>query len=332
MNVMYAADNGYAEIAAVSMESLLDMNRSFNKITIFFVEDAITDENKCRLVRTAEKYGREIIFLPKPDIRMICDTELRTLRWSDSAYSRLFLDILFCNYPEVHKLLYLDCDTLVVNGIQELWEEDVNGYLGAAVWECMSNMHKRIIGAKPSDNYINTGMILFNVDRWKSEKISTTCTEFIKKYKGKTEYVDQGVINGTVSNRMKIINPRYNLTALSWDFSYDEMRQYRKPEFAYEKNVWEEAINNPAIIHFTTSFLSTRPWFEGDDTPWTQKWREYKAQSEWKDEPLKIMKDKGNHEMKIKVFNRIPRRIGISMAGFLHAYLKPMAYALKAWI
>ena len=328
MNVMYAADDGYAEIAGVSIESLLDKNRDVESITIFFVEDRISEENKSSLNRTVEKYKRKIEFIPKPDIRSLCGTELTTLRWSDSAYSRLYLDVVFKDYPDIHKLLYLDCDTLIVDSLEDLWNEDVGDYLGAAVFECMSNMHKRIIGAKPSDNYINTGVILFNVDRWKAEKVIKLCTEFIKKYRGSTEYVDQGVINGTVSNRFKIVNPRYNLTALSWDVSYEEMQVYRKPDHGYSKEVWEEAKKHPAVIHFTTSFLSIRPWLEGSSTPWTIKWREYKAQSEWKDEPLRTTKKSSSR--KIKAFNMLPRKAGIAVAGALHAYAKPVVYELKA--
>ena len=330
MNVMYAADDGYAEIAGVSIESLLDSNRETKDISVYFVEDKISNQNKERLRTTVEKYGRSITFIPKPNIRSLCGTELTTLRWSDSAYSRLYLDIVFKDYPDIHKLLYLDCDTLIVDNLESLWNEDINDYLGAAVFECMSNMHKRIIGAKPSDNYVNTGVILFNVDRWKSEGISKVCTEFIKKYKGKTEYVDQGVINGTVVNKMKIVNPRYNLTALSWDFTYEEMQVYRKPHHGYDKATWTEAVSNPAILHFTTSFLSIRPWFEGSNTPWTDKWILYRNNSEWNYKPKRQMKHKSMRNLKLQIFKKIPRRFGIAMAGFMHAYIKPVAYVLIA--
>ena len=235
MNVMYAADDGYVEIAGISMESLLAQNESMENITIFFVEDNISDQSKQKLIKTVGKYGRDLIFIAKPDIRKMCDTQLTTLRWSDSAYSRLYLDILFENYPDVHKLLYLDCDTLVTAPLDDLWNENIDDYLGAAVLECMSDMHKRIIGRTSKDNYINTGMLLFNVNRWKNEGISKVCTDFIKRHNGKTEYVDQGVINGTVCDRLKIVNPRYNLTALSWDFNYDEMQIFRKPSLRSKK-------------------------------------------------------------------------------------------------
>lgn len=324
MNVMYAADDNYVEIAGISIESLLANNTDINELVVYFVEDEISEINRTRLVNTMNKYGRKLIFIPKPDISTLCGTELLTLRWSDSAYSRLYLDLLFKDYPEVHKILYLDCDTLIMDSLCELWNENVDDYLGAAVLECMSNMHKRILGKNPKDNYVNTGMILFNVDRWKSENISKTCTDFIKKYKGKTEYVDQGVINGTVSNRFKIIDPRYNLTAMSWDLTYEEMQVYRKPSFGYDKETWEKAVDNPAVIHFTTSFLSVRPWFVGSSTPYTDLWDQYHDRSEWKD----CGKKEKSISKTVKILKRMDRRIMIALTGFVHSYIKPLYFQI----
>ena len=182
MNIMYAADDGYAEIAGVSIESLLDHNRAVNNITIYFVEDGISEKNKERLRNTVKKYDREIIFIPKPNMRNLTGTSLLTLRWSDSAFSRLYLNHVFKDYPDIHKVLYLDCDTLIMDDLTNLWEEKIEGYLGGAVYECMGNMHKRILGAKKSDVYINTGVMLLNVDKWIEENVSSICSNYIEAF------------------------------------------------------------------------------------------------------------------------------------------------------
>lgn len=327
MNVMYAMDDNYVEIAGVSMESLLDKNREVEELRLIIVTDGISNISRKKLRNTAEKYGREIIFIEKPDIRGLTGTSLTTLRWSDSAFSRLYADQILKEYPDIDKVLYLDCDTLVMDNLEALWNTDIREYVAAGVLECMGNWHKRIIGIKPSDNFFNSGVLLMNIDKWRNEHIAQKCTDYIRSRKGKIEYVDQGVVNGVLTRRMKVLNsPRYNLTALSWDFSYEEMLIYRKPDHGYSKQKWERAKNNPAIIHFTTSFLSTRPWYEGSHTPYTKLWRMYKAKSEWEDEPLRIMKNKAGHDKKIWAFNFLPRRMAVSIAGILHSYFKPIAF------
>lgn len=329
MNVMYAADDNYAEIMGISILSLLKNNTQISDIDIYIVEDGISLDNIKKIQDMIEVYHRNVFFFKKPDIRGKLGVELKTLRWSDSAYSRLFLKELFKEYKSVKKLLYLDCDTMIVSSLQELWETDINDNLGAACLECMSNMHKRIIGAKKTDNYINTGMLLLNVEKWINDNIEAEVSEFIKKYHGKTEYVDQGVINGTVSNQFKLVSPRYNLTALAYDFTYEEMQIYRKPQFGYSEREWKKAVENPVVIHFTTSFLSVRPWYEGSEHPYAKMWKEYHEESPWKDASYRKIKNRKSRDRKEQLYNRTPRWIAVRIAGVLHSYVKPIVYLIK---
>ncbi len=329
MNVMYAADDNYAEIMAVSILSLMESNRTIDEINFYIVEDQISQDNLDKLRKMIESNGRTVQFIPKPDIRGMLGVELLTLRWSDSAYSRLFLKELFGEDSLVKKLIYIDCDTLIVDSLEEVWKEDIDAFLGAGCLECMSNMHKRIVGAKKTDNYLNTGFLVFNVEKWIQDDIQTLVSEFIRQYKGKTEYVDQGVINGTVSNRFKLIDPRYNLTALAYDFTYEEMQIYRKPQFGYDKETWEQAIKKPVTIHFTTSFLSIRPWFSGSKHPYAKLWEEIHGRTPWKDMPYREMKNREKRDKHEDLYRKVPRWLAVRVAGFLHAYVKPIVYVLK---
>ncbi len=328
MNVMYAADDNYAEIMGVSIKSMMQTNK-WCKIHFYLVEDNISRRNKDKLERMIIQDGNVVTFIPKPNIRKMLGVELKTLRWSDSAYSRLFLEELFGKECSMEKLLYMDCDTLIVDSLKDLWDMDITDYIGAACLECMSNMHKWIIGAKPEDNYINTGMLLFNVKRWITENIQDVEVEFIRKYCGRTEYVDQGVINGTISNRFILVSPRYNLTTLAYDFTYEEMQIYRKPHFGYTKKEWEEAVKNPAVVHFTTSFLSVRPWYKESMHPYAQKWKEIHGQTLWKNKSYRKLKHCKSKEIKEKVYRKLPRRLAVEGAGVLHAYVKPLFYKIR---
>lgn len=328
MNVMYAADDNYAEIMAVSILSLLETNKGVRNVRFFIVEDGISSDNIQKLTFMIQKYGSKVEFIKKPDVRSKLGVELKTLRWSDSAYSRLFLQELLAAYPEVHKILYLDCDTLIADDLSKLWNTDISSYLGAACLECMSNMHKLIIGLRKDDNYINSGMLLLNVDRWIEENIQQTLCNFLRKYKGKTEYVDQGVINGTISNRFLLIDPRYNLTSLAYDFTYKEMQIYRKPQFGYSEEEWNNAVSHPVVIHFTTSFLSIRPWFDGSKHPYAPQWKEIHDRTPWVGCKMRSLKERKKRDRKENIYRKLPRGLAVRIAGFLHAYVKPIVYML----
>jgi lipopolysaccharide biosynthesis glycosyltransferase len=328
MNIMYATDDNYAEIMAVSALSVIENNRD-EELHFYIVEDSISTENLEKIRTMVETEGAKITFIKMPNFRGKLGVELKTLRWSDSTYSRLFLKELFGEKPEVDKLLYLDCDTLIVDSLRELWDTDISDCLGAACLECISNMHKKIISAKKTDNYVNAGMLLLNVRRWIDEDIETITSEFIRKYKGKTECVDQGVINGTVSNRFKLVSPRYNLTALAYDFTYEEMQIYRKPQFGYSKEVWENAVKNPAVVHFTASFLSIRPWFEGSKHPYAAKWKETHDRTPWANNSYRVLKNRDKRDRKEQLYRKLPRGLAVRGAGFLHAYIKPIIFKIK---
>lgn len=326
MNILYASDDNYAEIMGTSIVSLLENNKDIDDINIFIVQDQISENNQKKITELVSSYNRKATILDKPDIRGMLGVELKTLRWSDSAFSRLFLKKLFGSNTTIDRILYLDCDVMIVDSLKQLYEMDIEGYLGAACLECMGNNHKKIIGRNPENNYLNSGVLLVNVKKWIKDDIDTLEGNFIKRYKGKIEYVDQGVINGTISDSFKIVSPRYNLTAMAYDMTYEEMQIYRKPSFGYSKEEWENALINPAIVHFTTSFLSIRPWYEGSKHPYAAKWMEYHEMTLWKKTGYRVLKDAKKRENKIKLFKIFPRNIGIYIAGFLHCYIKPIMF------
>lgn len=326
MNVLYASDDNYAEIMGTSIVSLLENNKDADNIRIYIVQDQISDENQHKIKDIITSYKREVIFIDKPDIRGMLCVELKTLRWSDSAFSRLFLKKIFGEKAAIDRILYLDCDVMVVSSLKELYETDINNWLGAACLECMGDFHKRVIGRNPNNNYVNSGVLLVNVKKWIEEDVDTIESNFIKMYEGNIEYVDQGVINGTISDEFRLVGPQYNLTSMAFDMSYEEMQIYRKPSFGYSKEEWEYALRHPAIIHFTTSFLSIRPWYKGSDHPYAMQWMEYHKKTLWESPGYRVLKNAKKQEQKRKLFNLFPRKIGIFIAGILHCYIKPLNY------
>lgn len=329
MNVMYAADENFVEILGVSMMSLMECNKRMEQIHFFIVPDGISIENISKLRSIVEKYHREITFLEKPDVGKKTGVTKNSGRWSDSAYSRLFMEELFIPYPEIKKILYLDCDILVVSSLQELWETDIDDFPGAACMECMGNLHKKALGLEKTDPYFNSGVLLLNMERWRMEKAGDAFDAFIREYGGKTEYADQGIINGAVGKQLKVLEPRYNLTTLAYDFSWEEMQIFRKPEFGYSREEWRKAVENPALIHFTTSFLSLRPWQEGSMHPYAGKWKEYHDRSPWKDVPLRNYSGRKRKEFVSRIYHSIPGKLPIRIAGFLHSYVKPLRFLIE---
>ena len=83
------------------------------------------------------------------------------------------------------------------------------------------------------------------------------------------------------------------------------------------------------MVHYTTSFLSKRPWIEGCQHRYVDVWLKYKMQSPWKDEPLwKDNTGKGKR-VTVEVLKKLPRKVMIRMCGFAQAYGRPWRNRLR---
>ena len=328
MNIVYASDNNFAEILGISMISLFENNKDCEEIVVYILDDGIDEDNKSKLNAIAEQYGRILVLNRIPNLHELAGVEIHTnARWSLSTFSRLFLEKIL---PEdVHKALYLDCDMLINDSLTEMYNTELGEYYCGGVRDCISDNHKANIELNPSDNYINAGMMLIDLDNWRKNSACKSFVGFINKYGGNTPYVDQGVINGTISNKIKILDFRYNCYTAAFDFSYKELLKYRKPSEFYSETEVVEAVKNPAIVHFTTSFLSLRPWVEGCKHPYVGEWLRYKAMSPWADVPIRKDNRSGKKKLAVKIFNALPRGLAVGIAGILHARVVPMMRGRK---
>lgn len=323
MNIVYASDNNFAEILGISMISLFENNKECSEITVYILDDGIDKVNKEKLDFIGEKYGRKIFFEKIPNLHELAGVEIHTnSRWSLSTFSRLFLEKIL---PEnFQKVLYLDCDILINDSLEDMYNTELGEYYCGSVWDCISDGHKANVGLSSSDNYINAGMMLISLDNWRRNNLCDKFIEFINSYGGDTPYVDQGVINGTISKHIKILDLRYNCYTAVFDFTYGDLIKYRKPSEYYSESEFENAKNAPAIVHFTTSFLSLRPWVEGCKHPYAGEWLKYKAMSPWADVPLRKDNRSGKKKLAVKIYKALPNGLAVDIAGILHAWVVPM--------
>ena len=142
MNVMYASDDNYSWLMGISMISLFENNKESKEINVYLFGDNIVEENKQKLHVIAEQYNRSLKIIDVNDLKL--PEKLYTSRYPKSAYSRLFAYDLLPN--EVKKIIYLDCDIIVMGNLQDLYERDTSGFAFMAVQDYLSNGYKKKIG------------------------------------------------------------------------------------------------------------------------------------------------------------------------------------------
>ena len=324
LHVVYASDDRFAEILGVSLTSLYENNKGMEQIYVYVLDSRISEKNKKKLESVSTRYERnDIQWIPAKDISEELNMEISVDRGSLSQYARLFVSSVLP--ADLERVLYLDCDIIINQPLDELWNLDMHRKTIAALKDAFSKWYRMNIDLKPKDIMFNSGVMLIDLKRWKEQKVEKRLMKFIASKNGKIQQGDQGALNAVLSHDIYCFEPRFNSVTIYYDFSYEEMLVYRKPPEFYTEEQVKAAVDNPVIIHFTTSFLSRRPWLKGCEHRYVGEWMKYKDLSPWNDSPLcKYKKATGFRGIGIRLSKKMPRKLMIVVCGIAQAYGRPV--------
>lgn len=281
--VAYAADDRYAKYLGISMLSLFRTNAHFETIEVFVLDCGITEANKEKLRLIAAEHNRRICFIPMEKAISGLDLNMGARKISVASYARLFLATAI---PESHhKILYLDCDTIVCDSVSDFWNTQLDGALIAGVRDTVDRLFMEKIHLDPQEYYINAGILLVNLAEWRRRELLSEFMEFIRSFEGNVPHHDQGTINGVCKQGKKIAPPRYNVTSNIFSFSAKVIKKMYAMDSFYTQQELEEAIQRPCILHFTTGLFG-RPWEENCTHPLRQEYHKVAQASPWRDDPL----------------------------------------------
>lgn len=321
--IVYASDDKFAEILGCSLVSLYENSKDMEKITVYIFDAGISDVNKAKLQQITRNYkNRNIIFIRGKDISERLSMKITVDRGSLSQYARLFVS---SELPQtLNRVIYLDCDTIVNQSIRELWNLDIQGKTIGALMDAFSRYYRANIGLEDNDILFNSGVMLIDLEKWREKNVERRLMDFIVKRHGRIQQGDQGALNYVLAHDTYCFEPRFNSVTIFYDFSYEEMMTYRKPPAFYTKEQICEAVENPVLIHFTSSFLSKRVWMKGCKHRYVEKWLQYKQMSPWCNQPPWDDDRPLWRRVSAKMILCMPRRLGIGTAGILQAYARPI--------
>lgn len=212
--IFLAADDNYAAPLSVTICSI---KRSASKEYIYDIRvltAGLSDENRRRLVNEST----DNINISIVDITEALKEEkgkLSHLRdyYSESIYYRLFIPRL---YPELERAVYIDCDTVVLKDIAELYFTELgDALLAAAADECIPGIEEfseyveNWVGI-PRDEYFNSGVLVMNLSLMRSEGIAELIFENIEKHSFDTIAPDQDYLNFFCRGRVCFLPPSWN--------------------------------------------------------------------------------------------------------------------------
>ena len=240
MNVIYACDENYAAITAVSAASAARHNPGVS-ITLLGKK---LDAKSIQLVQAAvENFNGSFRHVDVEDRLLKISSTGANPYFSYAAYARIFVaDIL----PDIDgKVLYLDSDTFVLKPLDGLFATDMGSSPLALAPDVCPQAYSRYVGLKKGETYYNTGVALFNLANWRKNDCTARFMREIAAPSAPNPLGDQDII-------VRLFNEEITPLKPEWNFLSQYVLLSRKVE--------------PAILHFSGNTLG-RPWFAGSRHP-----------------------------------------------------------------
>jgi lipopolysaccharide biosynthesis glycosyltransferase len=141
------------------------------------------------------------------------------------------------------RILYLDCDIMVIESLSTLFQINLQGNTAAAVADLMKpwkGNHDRLKELGVSfGNYFNSGVILFDMSKANASRIWERTESELERRAWRR--ADQDVLN-------KVLASQWLRLPIKWNFTNP---------FHYRKSI------KPAIVHFAGGGFGGRPWYRG---------------------------------------------------------------------
>ena len=287
MNILYASNDGFARHLGTSMYSLFDKNRGAKTITVYVLSLGLSEENIGKLQTIANIFNRELVILELGDIRKRFDFDVDTGGYDISIMGRLFMGEML---PEhVDRVLYLDCDTVIVRSIENMWKEPLGGaILGAVMEPTIYEAVKESIGLEKEDGYYNSGVLLVDLKRWREERIQEKLMQFLKEKGGALFASDQDLLNGALKGRIHTLMPVCNFFPNYRYFSYKTLVEHAPSYREVSKEAFKLAKKHPRIIHYMGD---ERPWIRGNLNHYRLAYEKYLALTPWAGTPKETGKE-----------------------------------------
>ncbi len=316
IKVISATDSRYVQHLGVTFVSLLENTAEKDRIELYVIDGGLSDRDRELLKLCVAGYGCKLHFLAINS--WLYEKFAESPSASAATYFRIFVPDLMD--ASIEKVIFLDCDIVVVEDIKYMWDVDVSGHFLAAVEDCgvedsglYGITHKKNLKMAKKDRYFNAGVLLINLAKWRENHVSEKVRDFLIKNPDKASFADQDGLNTVLKNQWLPLPRVWNQQVTFWEL-------YRQ-----KKVIWEdmkEALKRPCIIHYTTSYyIRTKPWKYMDMHPNKREYYRYLSLTPWKDY---VPNDRSFRNMLYKNFSRtfIGKRIikYVELVNYLYGY------------
>jgi len=281
MDVVYVSNEKYAPHLGVSLYSLYDRNTEEDNLNVTVFSTGLSSSSVENLEQIAEEFGRQISISDLTDLRDRLSFDADTGRFDISTLGRFFIGDLLP--VTTQRVIYLDCDTVILHPLTKMWNTDLKGKLLAAVQEPTIYPEVRsYLGMKKDEAYFNAGVFLADLTRWRAEKIRRKLILYYRSIEKESLFHDQDAINGLLKGEIRNLSPAWNFFTNYRYFHYRDLTGMSSSYRVIPEDAFEKAKKHPAVVHFAGD---ERPWKAGSLNYYGQAYRMYLELTPWRGTP-----------------------------------------------
>lgn len=261
-------DSRFTMQCCTMLTSLARSNKGVG-LHVYVIEAELDADGRGQVERCARKLGINVTFL-HIDRGAIAD-RLRTFdgHITEAAYYRLFTARLLPE--ELDKVIYLDCDLIVVGSLMPLWETDITGHPVGCVedqWSGKPDYYERL-GYDSRWTYFNSGVLLINLDWWRRYDTAGQALDILATHDA-LRFYDQDVLNILFHESKLLLPYRYNVQ--------DGFLRRRPKIMPASLDAMRRDIREPVVIHFTGAH---KPWQYRSVSPYKPLFLHFLDQTQW---------------------------------------------------
>lgn len=277
LTIVCAADDKYSMPLTVTLRSVITNLKSYRKVVVFVIDGGIHQANKRKILNslTTEQVDLEIHWAPaRADL-------LEKMKVSGHVTIATYFRLLIPNLlpDSFNKVIYLDSDLIINEDLGKLWDADLGDHHLLAVQdssvplvsspEGLANYQE--LGIPANFKYFNGGVLVINLDKWRTENVSLKVIEYLKKNKEHVRWWDQDGLNAILAGKWGELDTHWNIMLLPHLYS-------GASEDPHKENLYNGIVTSPCIIHFASS---SKPWSYTYKFPAKNLFFKYLDQTVW---------------------------------------------------
>ena len=263
VNIALSTDSNYLIPTAVAVKSILMHAHEDNIYNIYILTDTpLSDEQSAMIKIGAQGHPNASISIRAvgdmlQDVRLCEDGPVKGV--TRATYFRFLLPDLI----NADRVLYMDCDTLVLRDVAEIYRQDIGDNYMAGVRDITGhdNVTARLdeLRLPTLDNYVNAGVLLMNLALMRRDGIAEKMLLCASHHS--YSYNDQDIINVICYEKIHKISPRYNIIVDFLDKT-ELVSELLSADYSAEA---DEVV----ILHYAGR---SKPWYHDRNHPWGCHW------------------------------------------------------------